>query len=55
MKQRITLLAFLAVLAGCASHSAVVPALDGRARVPVNKQIPAQPPLAQPNTLTEGE
>ncbi|WP_372371949.1 conjugal transfer protein TraI [Xanthomonas axonopodis] len=55
MKQRITVLAVLALLAGCASHSAVVPALDGRARVPVNKQVPAQPPLAQPATSSEGE
>ncbi|RWU13133.1 conjugal transfer protein TraI [Xanthomonas phaseoli pv. manihotis str. CIO151] len=56
MKQCITLLCLVAMLAGCASKAAVVPALEGRARVPVNKQIPAQAPVTQqPNSSAQGE
>lgn len=56
MKQCITLLCLVAMLAGCASNAAVVPALEGRARVPVNKQIPAQVPVTQqPTSSAQGE
>ncbi len=56
MKQCITLLCIVAILAGCASNAAVVPALKGRARVPVNKQVPSQPPVTQqPTSSAQGE
>ncbi|RBD68948.1 conjugal transfer protein TraI [Xanthomonas oryzae pv. oryzae] len=56
MKQCITLLCLVCMLVGCASNAAVVPALKGRARVPVNKQVPAQPPLTQqPTSSAQGE
>jgi type IV secretion system protein VirB7 len=33
----------LAALAGCASSKSVLPSLEGKPRIPVNKQIPAAP------------
>ncbi len=50
MKQAIIALMLAAALAGCASTGTpVVPALHGKARVPVNKEIPSTVPLSQPN------
>lgn len=49
MQRAIIAFILAASLAGCATQSAVVPALNGKERVPINRQIPAVVPLAQPN------
>ncbi|CUW45604.1 type IV secretion system protein VirB7 [Brucella vulpis] len=52
MKKVILAFVATAFLAGCTTTGpAVVPVLDGKPRVPVNKSVPAKPPLAQLNPV----
>ncbi|MCF3642949.1 type IV secretion system protein VirB7 [Rhizobium sp. TRM95111] len=57
MHKAMIALAVAISLAGCATTQApVVPALNGKPRVPVNKEIPATAPLSQPEIFdTQGE
>lgn len=52
MKQTITALIFGALLSGCVSTKASIPALDGMPRVPVNKVVPETVPYAVPASTT---
>ncbi|WP_426197158.1 hypothetical protein [Massilia sp. DWR3-1-1] len=44
-----------AALAGCASNKAVLPTLEGKPRIPINKQVPASPVAASSINQAQGE
>ncbi|HCP6903073.1 hypothetical protein [Shigella flexneri] len=54
MKRASVVLLFAAALAGCATNARppVVPSLEGKPRVQINKQVP---PQAAPSNQREGE
>lgn len=54
MKQAIVVL-LVAALAGCAANKAVVPSLEGKPRVKINKQAPVPAAPAPVINKTEGE
>lgn len=54
MKRALAFL-MLATLCGCASHQAVVPSLEGKPRIQINKQPQAKPAIASPNNAVQGE
>lgn len=45
----------LATLCGCASQHAVVPSLEGKPRIQINKQPQAKTTPASPNNAVQGE
>lgn len=56
MKRLVLAVLLAALTAGCASTAAIVPALDGAQRVPINREIPSSVPfLAPQNTTTTGD
>lgn len=56
MKPGIYFLLLTLLTGGCASTTAVVPALDGAKREPINHQIPSTVPYLAPQTInTAGE
>ncbi|MHC8297734.1 hypothetical protein [Pseudomonas sp. LB3P58] len=54
MKRALAFL-LLATLCGCASHKAVVPSLEGKPRIQINKQSQEKPVLAAPVNAVQGE
>lgn len=54
MKYTFTFLLF-AALSGCASSQAVVPELEGKSRVQINKTPAAKAVLAAPQNSVQGE
>lgn len=56
MKPGIYLVLLTILTGGCASTNAIVPALDGAKREPINRQIPSTVPYLAPQTNnTAGE